>query len=333
MTGPQRTPARAGLASGIVLVDKPSGPTSHDIVARARRAFRSSAVGHAGTLDPAASGLLVLLVGQATKLGPYATDHDKIYEAEVQFGRSTTTWDAEGTTEQEAPVPEDLVRELDALALSSGSADRSEVTDRRRLASALEAELHRTSQVPPAFSAIKQGGRHAYELARRGALVELPPRPVAVRSLTVVGAGGTRLVVRLNVAKGYYVRSFARDLGEALSVPAHLARLRRLASGPFRIDEAVPLPAPDETLGSALLPLASVVGRVLPVASLTERGLTLTRHGRLLTPEDFVTAPAADGFAAWLAPDGHLAAVGRFDSAKAGFAVERGFTHEALPGA
>jgi tRNA pseudouridine55 synthase len=291
--------------SGVLIIDKPAGPTSHDVVATVRRALATREVGHAGTLDPAASGVLVVAIGEATKLAGYLSGQDKSYEACVAFGRSTTTLDAEGETTDESPVPARLLHGLGA---------------------AIDAERARCEQIPPAFSAIQTGGRRAYERARRGQLVELAPRSVQVRRIDVLATTPGSVTLSLTVSKGYYVRALARDLGAALGVPAHLCALRRTRSGSFALAEAVPPSAPATELLRALVPLAVAAARVLPVASLTREGIAHAVHGRPLEASCFASA-APTGRAAWLGPDGSLVAIGSPHPAK-GFAVERGFRQD-----
>lgn len=277
--------------SGVLLVDKPAGMTSHDVVARVRRRLGTRAVGHAGTLDPAATGLLVVLVEQATKLAPYLTAEDKAYVADIELGRATDTLDAEGQTVATAPVPEALAAELEAIARGLGSEGWP------RLSRALEEERARTLQTPPVFSAIHVGGVRSHALARAGKASELEPRPVRLRSARVLGAAtvtAPTVQIALEVEKGFYVRSFARDLGERLGVPAHLARLRRTSSGPFRVEDARPI---ESVESDALLPVTDAVRRCLPVVEVeaeTERAL---RHGKA------VPRPSE-------APSGPLAAIG-----------------------
>ena len=304
---------------GILLLDKPTGPTSHDLVARVRRAFRQRAVGHAGTLDPMASGLLVVAVGEGTKLVQFLTHHDKVYDAEVSFGRSTDTLDGEGATVAEAPLPKEIADQIAAL----GRGDAVDGPLRR----ALEAERMRLAQVPPSFAAIKQSGRPAYERARRGEAVLLAPRAVAVRDLTVLQNGASNvLAVRLSVSKGYYVRSFARDLGAAIGLPSYLSRLRRLHSGPFSIRDAVEFPASDERWAAALLDIAEAARRVLPTATLTDEGLVFARHGKPLGATHFHgTVP--DATSAWFDGQGRLVAVGRFEASRQALVVVRGFRY------
>ena len=222
---PDAGPVSRVAISGVFLVDKPRGMTSHDVVARMRRILREKKIGHAGTLDPMATGLLVVLVREATKLEPYLAKVDKTYDATLTLGRSTSTFDAEGETTEEAPFDAELLRDL------------------TRLRAALDVEIARTEQIPPAHSAIHVNGTRSYELARKGIDVELPARAVSIRSLsapTVDAAAGT-ISLTMTVAKGYYVRSFARDVGNSLGTPLHLSGLRRTACSALSIDRATPL--------------------------------------------------------------------------------------------
>jgi tRNA pseudouridine55 synthase len=311
--------------AGVLVVDKPGGMTSHDVVAKLRRLLGTRRVGHAGTLDPMATGVLVALVGEATKLGSHLTLHDKRYLARVAFGRATDTLDAEGATTTTEAVPAWLLDELRGGEPGG------------RLAQALELERARTEQVPPAFSAIQVDGRRSYDRARAGEEVSLPPRPVAVHALRLVasavaGGGEPWADLDLHVGKGYYVRSFARDLGERLGVPAHLAALRRTASGPFALAEAVRLDAGPGPLLDALIPIATAVARALPVGALTPEGTLRARRGQRLSPGDFASLPPA-GEGAWLDPDGRLVALGLTEPSGSAtnpdevprFAILRGF--------
>jgi tRNA pseudouridine55 synthase len=348
---------------GVLVIDKPRGPTSHDVVARVRRALGTKRAGHAGTLDPMASGVLVVLVGEATKLAPFLTAHDKRYEATVALGTATDTLDAEGTVTAEAEVPAALREDLDraieiasARSRANGQASRAmngdapdeELAKRApRIAEALAAERARTEQTPPAYSAIKVGGQKSYDRARAGEAVDLAARPVQVRSIcvaprplnqpdasAVAGDDPTAprpavlLPLEIDVSKGYYVRSLARDLGARLGVPAHLAALRRTQSGPFTIDHAVPLDAGPDALRAAVRPLAGTAAESLGAAQLTEDGAARARHGKSLTSADFSVPPVSDGEpAAWLDPSGRLVAVGRME--KSALVILRGFATNA----
>lgn len=252
---------------GILVVDKPQGPTSHDIVQSARRLLHTRRVGHAGTLDPMATGVLVLLLGEATKLSEVATAADKTYRAQVRFGRATDSHDAEGRTTAEVAAVD--LGDIGAAAVSQ----------------ALASERLRTLQVPPSVSAIKLQGRRAYDLSRSGAPPELEPRPVSVRQIEIVDRDAQTLSLELRVSKGYYVRALARDLGHALGVPAHLSQLRRLVSGTFSIAEACAWPP---SLPPEPLVLREVLSRLLPTLRLSDDGVRRARAGQLLSATDFL---------------------------------------------
>ena len=344
---------------GVLVVDKPRGPTSHDVVSRMRRALGTRRIGHAGTLDPMASGVLVILVGEATKLAGYLTAHDKRYVARVALGAGTDTLDAEGEVTETGAIPGWLAGELGALAAVAASEKglwaEGEVAARAPgIAAAIAGELGRREQVPPAHSAIQVGGQRSYALARAGREVELPARPVEVRALSLrgvtlgsetqgaMGAMGAmdamgamaEIEVEIEVTKGYYVRSLARDLGVRLGVPAHLTALRRTASGAFTIDRALSPDAGSEALRAALLPVAEAAAIGLPTARLTEAGARRARQGQRITVADFEAAPPVGAAqeepaaAAWLAPDGGVVAVGsaRMEGGEPRFSVLRGFS-------
>jgi tRNA pseudouridine55 synthase len=288
------------VTDGVFVVDKPTGCTSHTVVARLRKQLGTRAVGHAGTLDPMATGVLLLLVGEGTKLSSYLSLETKAYRAEVLFGRSTDTLDTDGNVTEERPVPPD------ALAPE-------------RLATALEAERERTSQVPPAVSAIQIGGVRAHRLARRGEAPELPPRPVRVDTLRLLAARGERVELEVRATKGYYVRALARDLGDRLGLPACLSALRRTESGAFTLAEALPWPVP---AGSEPLSVSAAARRCLPAAGLHPEGAERARVGKALSSEHFLVAPPGEGPHAWL--DGEeLVAVGSLRDGA--YRVLRGF--------
>lgn len=207
------------MPSGLLLVDKPSGPTSHDIVAIVRRGSREKRVGHAGTLDPLATGLLVISLGAATRLNEYLLDKDKRYRARVRFGQTTETYDAEGA----------VLTHSEALP------------ERGAVEAALKQFRGTIEQRPPAYSAIKRGGQRAYERARRGEAVTLEPRPVTIYALTLVEWSPPEAVLEVHCSAGTYLRSLAHDLGQALGCGAHLAALRRTGAGHFRVEDALPL--------------------------------------------------------------------------------------------
>ncbi len=211
--------------SGILAIDKPAGVTSHDVVDAVRKATGEGRVGHAGTLDPAATGLLLVMVGPATRLAPYLTASHKTYAASIVFGSETDTCDAEGSVTATAEVPGRLADP--ALARKT-----------------LEAACGSMEQVPPAYSAVRLEGRKAYELARKGEEVEMAPREVELLEASLLDIKeGPPLTwdVSLQVSKGFYVRSFARDIGRMLGTVAHLGALQRTAIGETSIDTALSL--------------------------------------------------------------------------------------------
>lgn len=287
--------------SGILLVDKPSGMTSHDVVAAVRRATGERRVGHAGTLDPLASGLLVVMVGPATRLSPYLTSATKTYEADIVFGSETSTDDAEGQVTCTAPVPAGLAEEPVARAHVAGLVGTRE-------------------QVPPAYSAIKVDGRTSYDLARRGEDVELAARPITVEHAELLACTpGPPLVwsIVIHVSKGTYVRAVARDLGADLGTAAHLGALRRTAVGVITIADALPLAkiAQGEVdVATSFFPARLALD--LPALELDDMGMSRVSDGRPLDLS-LVDRPAevpvngAHGEMFVLTHDGRLVAVYR----------------------
>jgi tRNA pseudouridine55 synthase len=239
-----------------VLVDKPAGPTSHDVVAQARRALGVRSIGHTGTLDPFASGLLVLMTGKGTRLARFVEQQSKRYLATARLGVRTTTDDLTG----------EVVGAVEAVeAVSTG-----------RIAEALRDMVGAQQQVPPAYSAKKVAGERSYRKARRGEVVELAPVSVTVHSLDLVSWEPPLLTFRVVVSPGTYVRSLARDLGERLGTGAHLVALRREAIGGLEVSRAVPV---DEIAPDRLLSLRSVVEH-LPARELEPAERVLVGHGR-----------------------------------------------------
>jgi tRNA pseudouridine55 synthase len=208
------------VQDGLLIVDKPKGPTSHDVVAKLRRATGIRRIGHAGTLDPLATGVLIVLVGRATRLSGYLMDRDKSYRGTIILGVSTTTQDAEG----------DVVSHRDASGVTRKGLERE-----------LEGFVGTIEQMPPMVSAIKRDGTPLYELARRGVEVEREPRPVTIHSFRVTAFGEGSVDFELDCTKGTYVRTLAADLGERLGTGGYLAELRRTRVGPFGLEQAVPL--------------------------------------------------------------------------------------------
>ena len=263
-------------------MDKPEGPTSHDVVARARKLFRTRAIGHTGTLDPFATGLLVLVFGGATRLARWAERHAKQYRTVVRLGRSTDTDDATGTT----------------LAESSPGRWPTEAEIETALASLRGEQLQR----PPAYSARKVGGERSHRLARRGERPEPAPTPVTVHRLELVAVDGPRLTLDTEVSAGTYVRSLARDLGDRLGLGAHAETLRRTRIGPWSVEDAVPLAHLTGAEG-LLPPLALLAG--LPEVALSPEELAGVRVGRDVLREGPTQGDAA------LLDAGRLVAVGR----------------------
>ena len=308
---------------GVLVLDKPRGPTSHDVVARLRRALGTRAIGHAGTLDPMATGVLVAAIGEATKLVPWLTAHDKSYRATIALGVETDTLDAEGT---------ELQRRAPSDALCAALRRSSAPLDSPALRAALERERARTLQMPPAFSAIRTGGERAFDIARRGGAPALAARPVVVRRLELLGysAEPPLLEIEVDVGKGYYVRSLARDLAEALGTFGHLTQLRRIRSGCFVADEALALEATAEAMRARVEPLARAAARALPVGRLTDAGASDARHGRPVDPREIDAASAPGAPCAWIDERGALIAVGQLESDGRG-KVLRGFGGESSP--
>jgi tRNA pseudouridine55 synthase len=275
----------AQAASGFLNVDKPLGMTSHDVVAAVRRGLKVKKVGHAGTLDPLAGGVLVVCVGSATRLSEYVMASTKRYRARVCLGVETDTYDAEGA----------VTAQRDASAIT-----------RAQFEAALEPLRGDIEQVPPMYSAVKQGGRKLYELARAGHTVDRAARQVRIESLAVVEWALPLVTLDIVCSAGTYIRSLAHDLGAALGVGAHLAGLTRLASGAFTLEDAVPLDVLLADAGWArrlTAPEAALAG--WPVVHLDADALSRVTHGQALAD----AAARAGALAQGRAPDGTLAAV------------------------
>jgi len=224
--------------NGAIVVDKPAGWTSHDVVNRMRRIAGTRKIGHLGTLDPSATGVLPLLLNRATRLAQFFTRNDKLYEGVIRFGWSTLTYDADG---------------------EPASSQTEPALERERLEELFDAFRGLILQTPPPVSAKKVAGRPAYELARKNIAVELQPVEIIVRSLELLWVQGSEVGVRVDCGAGTYVRSIAHDAGQALGCGAHLKSLRRLQSGQFTISQARTLEelaqlAAEERLSEALIP-------------------------------------------------------------------------------
>lgn len=250
---------------GVLVVDKPAGPTSHDIVNRARRVFRTRRIGHTGTLDPFATGVLPLCLGRATRLARFLGAGEKVYRATARLGFATTTDDGTG---EALGVPAEV--RLDEVTLRG----------------ALERLVGTQQQVPPAYSARRVGGRRLYELARRGETVPRPARSVTVHAIELIAWRDEIVEIEVRCSPGTYVRSLARDLGEILGVGAHLTALTRTRSGSFQIEGAVP----GDDLESGRDRLVSLADALpeLPAVRVGDRGRDLVRHGRDLPTESLL---------------------------------------------
>jgi tRNA pseudouridine55 synthase len=273
---------------GFLNIDKPLGPTSHAVVGRVRRIFGLRRVGHAGTLDPLATGVLVVCVGTATRLSEYAMASVKAYRARVQLGATTTTYDAEGDITSQAGA--------------------SHITQ-PMIAAVLAQFTGQIEQLPPMYSAIKQDGKKLYELAREGKTVERQPRSVRIDALTVTDFDPVTAQFTLEVTcgSGTYIRSLAYDIGEALGVGGHLVGLVRTKSGNFDIADAVTL----ETLAATATPsdhLMSVRAALagFPSIMLTPQSLVDVQHGRWI---DGAAAVENGTLALSYAPDGKFIAI------------------------
>src|SRR3954471_11312006 len=271
---------------GVLVIDKPQGLTSHDVVAAARRALRESRIGHTGTLDPLATGVLPLAIGRATRLVRFLASSDKDYVATIRFGATTDSYDADGD--------------------ETSRSDRH--PDRQAVDAALTGLRGQYEQLPPAFSAKKVAGRRAYDLARRKEEVTLHPVLVEVTRAELVGFDGWTVTIALTCSAGFYVRSFAHMLGQAVGTGAYLEGLQRTRSGEFRLDEAMALDdiygdaeamaARDgsrETLLDWLIPLERLLTS-FPAVVVTDEGRVWVGHGRELGPGQYRPAmPTTSG--------------------------------------
>jgi tRNA pseudouridine55 synthase len=270
---------------GLIIVDKPAGPTSHKVVSVVRRGTGARKVGHAGTLDPRASGVLVLCIGAATRLSEYLSTSTKRYEAVVKFGSSTVTYDADG----------------DVVKLTGAAPSLEEIQD------TLPSFRGEISQTPPPYSAIKVKGKKAYELARAGEEIKLEPRMVELFKLEILEYRPPDLVLDIECSAGTYIRSLANDLGEELATGAHLANLRRTKAGPFSIEDAVPLSKLELTFVSGdwemyLRPAKSALPELRDVEVRGEEFQDVCFGKR-------IRAEGASGMAKAIAPDGDVIAI------------------------
>jgi tRNA pseudouridine55 synthase len=302
-----------GVNSGILLVDKPQGITSHDVVARTRRLAGTRKIGHAGTLDPMATGLLILGVNNATRLLHYLVGLDKEYLATIRLGWDTTTDDSEGE-----PLP---AASADLVAAATESAIRNGML---RQTGVIE-------QVPSSVSAVKVAGKRAYQRVRDGDQVELAARTVTVSAFELLavrpGAGFVDADVRVECSSGTYVRALARDLGAHLGTGGHLTALRRTRIGAFSVDEAATLDALDVAV--SMVGPADAARRALPVAGLSAEQAVDLGHGKRIDAAAIDVDAAAGAVIAAIDPDDRLVAIveRRGDTLK----VVTGFPSEEAP--
>ena len=262
---------------GVLVVDKPEGLTSHDVVAAARRLLGERRIGHTGTLDPLATGVLPLACGRATRLVRFLSASDKNYEATILFGVTTDTLDVTGQeTRRSGATPS-----RDALLAAMQSLEGEQM------------------QVPPAYSAKKVGGRRAYDFARRDEPVELAAVPVRVLRLELLEIGDDRCRISLTCSAGFYVRALVRDIGERCGTGACLEALRRTRSGDFTLEEAVPLDAlHGGTLETLLIPMEKLLPH-FPAVTVTAEGLARVAHGQHVRPAD-LAGPRPSSTAEWI---------------------------------
>lgn len=279
------------IVSGVLVVDKPIGLTSHDVVQIIRRGTGIRRAGHTGTLDPRASGVLVVLIGPAVRLSEYVSASDKRYQATIRLGSSTDTYDAEGRITQRASV--DHVTEDQFFDI-------------------LQTFVGEIEQVPPPYSAVKVKGRKAYEMAREGEEVDLAPRKIQVYSLDILEWAPPEVVIDVYCSSGTYVRSLANDLGKALGTGAHLIGLRRTKSGRFTLRDAVPLRRLKEAFDAGdwyknLIPAADALGD-WPMVELDADQVELVRHGHRVLAE-----AGSNGWARGVSQQGDLVALLELD--------------------
>ena len=277
--------------SGVLVVDKPIGITSHDVVQIVRNGTRIKRAGHTGTLDPRASGVLVVLLGPAVRLSEYVSAEDKRYHAVIQLGKKTDTFDEEGSITGTSPV-DDITAE--------------------QFEEALKGFIGEIEQVPPPYSAVKVNGRKAYELARKGEEVELEPRIIHVHSLELLEWDSPQALVDVHCSSGTYVRSLANDLGEILKCGAMLAGLRRTKNGKFTLNDAIPLRKlteafQDGTWYKYLIPAAEALDE-WPTINLTDEEIDLVRHGHRIKREEKI-----GDMARAITEQGELVALMQFD--------------------
>lgn len=294
---------RTAVAEGVLVVNKEAGWTSHDVVAKVRGLLGGVKVGHAGTLDPAATGVLPMLVGRATRVAEYLLDWDKEYRAVLRLGETTDTQDATGKVLAQADpsvVSEDALREV---------VGRFRGPQR---------------QVPPMYSAVKIGGRPLYKAARAGETVERADRPIIVHELDILTVDGRDVTLRVVCSKGTYIRTLCADIGQALGVGGHLAALERRRVGPFSIEQALTVDQVADrlaigTLPRHLVPLNQALD-CLPAMTVTDEQARLVLHGGAVSPVGIERLPCTGGPVSIRLQDkdGRLLAIGIYGGTTAG---------------
>lgn len=275
---------------GILLVDKPPGMTSHDVVDQIRRAAQMRRIGHTGTLDPAATGLLILCLGAATRLSEFLTGLDKVYEGAMRLGVTTDSYDMDGTVTEERPVPELSEQDIQQV-FDSFTGD--------------------IMQTPPMVSAVKIGGERLYKKARKGETVERKPRPVTVREFTLLGLNAPDVAFRVRCTRGTYARALCHDVGQVLGCGGVLASLRRTWVGQHSVEASSPVDAfsSPEDVAARLLPMEQALD--MPEIIVTDQGRQMVKSGNPLTRAHMVgPCPVTEGWVQVKAKSGELVALG-----------------------
>jgi len=277
---------------GILLIDKPQGITSHGVIARLRKILNTRRIGHAGTLDPLATGLLVVAVGPATRFLQYLNLEPKHYAAKVKFGESTNTYDSDGEIQVTRPVPANLATQIEQH---------------------LPPFLGKIAQYPPIYSAIKHQGQPLYAYARKGEDVEIKPRYIFIESYVPTSVKAPHAVFSITCSGGTYIRSLAHDLGEAIGCGAHITELRRVGAGEFTADKCIEL---DEVTPFHIIPLKNALTH-LPSANLTPLQTVDIRHGRTV---EYPIAETAQPIALFT-PEGNVLGIARVVKTEGGIST------------
>lgn len=277
------------LISGVLVIDKPVGPTSHTVVSRVKKILGTK-VGHTGTLDPAASGVLPLVLGRATRLAQFILAADKVYQAEIRLGVETDTYDAEGEVVAEQTVPDFSDQEIEQ---------------------ALDQFRGKVEQIPPMYSAIKIQGERLYKAARRNEVVERPARSIEIFRLDLAGRDEQSLKIEVHCSSGTYIRSLAHDLGQLLGCGAHLQQLRRTRTGAFDLASAITLEEVAEKGETALIPVEALLPEY-PRLELSPSQAEKVRHGNSFTLEEGSSSgSSSDQDVVRLFEDARLIALGK----------------------